>query len=151
MNSSPKILLIEDNEDDAELTQIALKKTKRNDLVYWVKDGAEALDFLLGRGSYKEKHWRSDLKLIFLDLKLPKQNGFEVLEVLKYTVNNFVIPICVLTSSNVESDIERAYLLGANSYIVKPIDFKEHLESVNKAVNFWLRYADQQNHLAAVS
>lgn len=151
MNSSPKILLIEDNEDDAELTQIALKKTKRNDLVYWVKDGAEALDFLLGRGSYKEKHWRSDLKLIFLDLKLPKQNGFEVLKELNYNGSNFEIPICVLTSSNVESDIEKAYRLGANSYIVKPIDFKEHVHSVNKAVNFWLRYGEAQNLLAAVS
>lgn len=151
MNSSPKILLIEDNEDDAELTKIALRKTKRNDLVFWVKDGAEALDFLLGRGAYEAKHWRSDLKLIFLDLKLPKQNGFEVLEVLKYTGGNFNTPICVLTSSNVESDIEKAYKLGANSYIVKPIDFKEHLESVNKAVNFWLRHADEQEHLAAVT
>lgn len=151
MTSSPKILLIEDNEDDAELTQIALKKTKRDDLVYWVKDGAEALDFLLGRGNYEENHWRSNLKLIFLDLKLPKQNGFEVLEVLKYTGNNFEIPICVLTSSNVESDIEKAYRLGANSYIVKPIDFTEHVQSVNKAVNFWLRNNEEQNFLTLVS
>jgi len=151
MTSSPKILLIEDNEDDAELTKIALKRTNRQDLVYWVKDGAEALDFLLGRGTYEVEHWRSDLQLIFLDLKLPKQNGFEVLEVLKHTGSKFNIPICVLTSSNVESDIEKAYQLGANSYIVKPIDFKEHLESVNKAVNFWLRHADEENPLATVS
>lgn len=145
MNTSPKILLIEDNEDDAELTSIALAKAGRKELMHWVKDGAEALDLLLGRNNYTEDHWRKNLTIVFLDLKLPKQNGFEVLQMLTHMTPPSP-PICVLTSSNVESDIEKAYALGANSYIVKPIDFKEHINSVNKAVDFWFWYADY--HLA---
>ncbi len=143
MKTSPKILLIEDNEDDAELTSIALRKAGRKDLMHWVKDGVEALDLLLGRKNYVEDHWRKDLNVVFLDLKLPKQNGFEVLQLLRETKTS-TPPICVLTSSNVEGDIEKAYALGANSYIVKPIDFKEHINAVNKAVDFWFRYAENQ-------
>jgi two-component system response regulator len=144
MNTSPKILLIEDNEDDAELTSIALAKAGRKELMHWVKDGVEALDLLLGRNNYTEDHWRANLAIVFLDLKLPKQNGFEVLQLLNNN-NTAVPPICVLTSSNVESDIDKAYALGANSYIVKPIDFKEHISSVNKAVDFWFRYAENNS------
>lgn len=131
-----EIALIEDNANDAELTALALKKSGMDLKIHTFRDGAEALTALVNDAG----ELASDLfglQMIFLDLKLPKLNGFQVLEHLRELPAFDVIPVVVLTSSAVESDIRKAYALGANSYIVKPIDYKEHSTTIARAARYW--------------
>jgi CheY-like chemotaxis protein len=125
--------LIEDNLSDIELTKIALRKAAIDTPVAVFLDGAEALSQLAD----EEATGKFNLKMLFLDLKLPKINGFEVLERLRSKPHFVSIPIIILTSSAVESDVQRAYELGANSYIVKPINYLEHANAVTLAVRYW--------------
>jgi len=125
------ILLVEDNANDAELTLRALKQRNLANQVRVCRDGAEAMDFFSnGAGPIP--------KVVLLDLKLPKVDGLEVLRRLKGEARTRAIPIVVLTSSREEPDIERAYALGANSYIVKPVDFEAFARAVSDVGLYWL-------------
>lgn len=133
-----EILLVEDNPDDAELTLMALKKNHVANRIMHVKDGAEALDFLLATGAYEGKDIPRHLKIILLDLKLPKVDGLEVLQMIKSDERTKVIPVVVLTSSKVEKDITKCYQLGANGYIVKPVGFDNFTKAIVGLGMFWL-------------
>ncbi len=117
------ILLVEDNPHDAELTIRALKKRNLTNQLHLAEDGAEALDFLFCQGNYFGRRIDHPPKVILLDLKLPKVHGLEVLRILKADDRTRSIPVVVVTSSREDPDIQTAYALGANSYIVKPVDF----------------------------
>jgi two-component system, response regulator len=126
-----EILLVEDNANDAELTLRALKQRNLANRVHVCRDGAEALEFFSnGAGPVP--------KVVLLDLKLPKVDGLEVLQRLKQDNRTKTIPVVVLTSSREEPDIERAYALGANSYIVKPVDFEAFARAVSDVGLYWL-------------
>lgn len=131
-----EILLAEDNPADAEMTMRALKKRKLANRLVWVKDGAEALDYLFCRGAYAGRA-AGNPKVILLDLKMPKLDGIEVLRRIKETDQTRPIPVVMLTSSKEESDIVRSYELGVNSYIVKPVDFDKFVEEVSKLGVYW--------------
>jgi two-component system, response regulator len=132
------ILLVEDNPADVELTLRAFRKNNIANPLHVVGDGEEALDFLFGRGRYANKNLCTKLKLVLLDLKLPKLSGLEVLERIKADAELKKIPVVVLSSSQEEPDIRRSYELGANSYIVKPVDFEKFIEAVSHLGLYWL-------------
>lgn len=133
-----EILIVEDNIDDAALTTRVLKKHNIANNLFHVKDGAEALDFIFCKGIYSAKNVTDKLKLILLDLKMPKVNGLEVLEKLKSDNKARIIPVVILTSSQEDPDIKRCYELGANSYIVKPVNFDDFIKSVGDLGLYWL-------------
>lgn len=133
-----EILLVEDNPDDAELALNALKKKNLANHVKWVEDGEQAINYLFANGEYAGRDLSKKPKLILLDLKLPKVDGMEVLQKLKSDEKTRTIPVVVLTSSREESDVIRSYKLGVNSYIVKPVDFKQFSESVAELGLYWL-------------
>lgn len=138
MNQGLKsIILVEDNENDAELTLLALKKVDMHQNVLHLKDGAEAIEYFESKTAQDRAELYA-IKCIFLDLKLPKLSGFQVLEKLRGDASLNSIPIAVLSSSGVESDIQRAYDLGANSYIIKPINFSEHAQAIRDAAQYWM-------------
>src|SRR6266480_2050126 len=129
--SGVEILLVEVNPSDAELTLRALKQRNLANRVFLCKDCAEALDFFENGASPVPR-------VVLLDLKLPKVDGLEVLQRLKHNPRTKSIPIVVLTSSREEPDIEKAYTLGANSYIVKPVDFEAFARAVSDVGLYWL-------------
>jgi two-component system, response regulator len=136
-NSEPiEILLVEDNDYDAELTLRALKQNHLSNHIRRLTDGQEVLDFLFPPGSSSEE-WTKP-KLILLDLKLPMISGLEVLKIIKHDPRTRIIPVVVLTSSTEERDIIESYQLGVNSYIVKPVEFDSFMESVHKLGLYWL-------------
>ncbi len=132
-----EILLVEDSARDAELTMRALSKGGLVNRMLWVKDGAQALDYLFRRGDYAG---RSDAhpRLVLLDLKMPRVDGIEVLKAVKADERTRRIPVVVMTSSQEESDVARSYQLGVNSYVVKPLDFASVAEVVRQAGYYWL-------------
>ena len=132
------ILLVEDNPQDAELTTRALKKHNLANRLITVEDGAEALDFLLCRGKYATRDVGHPPKVVLLDLKLPKVSGLEVLRALKQDEKTRAIPVVIVTSSREDPDIKTAYALGANSYVVKPVDFDAFAEAVSSLGLYWL-------------
>lgn len=134
---SVEILLVEDNASDAELTIRALRKKNMANHLVWLKDGAEALDFLFCTGSY-EGRLNSKPKLILLDLKMPKVDGIEVLRRVKADERLKAIPAVIMTSSHEDRDIVESYQLGVNSYLVKPVDFEQFLDVVSRAGLYWL-------------
>ena len=132
------ILLIEDNPDDEALTQRALEKNNiKNDVVV-VHDGAEALDYLFGTGSYAGRDLTVMPEVTLLDLKLPKVDGLEVLRQLRANELTRLLPVVILTSSNEEQDRVNGYGLGANSYVRKPIDFGQFMDAVRELGLYWL-------------
>ena len=133
-----EILLVEDNPNDAELTLRALKKQKLANPVHVAEDGEEALDFIFCRGKYAERNPSIPLKVILLDLKLPKINGLEVLRELKSDDRTKKLPVVIITSSREDPDIKAAYELGANSYVVKPVDFPSFLDAMSQIGMYWL-------------
>ena len=133
-----EILLIEDNPIDAELTMRSLKKANFVNKLYWVKDGQEGLDFLYRTDAYAARADDDHPKLILLDLKMPKVNGIEVLQRIKSDERLRSIPVVVMTSSNEQSDITESYRLGANGYVVKPVEFGAFAETIAKIGMFWL-------------
>jgi len=133
-----EILLVEDNLDDAKLTLRALNKHNLANKVYHVKDGEEALDFLFGRKDYQKIAPNDMPKVVFLDLKLPKVSGLEVLKAMKEDESTKVIPVVVLTSSKEDQDLITSYKLGVNSYIVKPVDFEKFVSTVSQLGLYWL-------------
>lgn len=133
-----EILLVEDNMNDAELTIRALRKGNVTNKLIHLKNGAEALEFLFGTGKFEGRDISDKPKVILLDLKMPKIDGLEVLAQIKANKLTKAIPVVVLTSSNEHPDIERAYSLGANSYIVKPVEFDEFAKAVTDLGFYWL-------------
>jgi two-component system response regulator len=133
-----EILLVEDNPADVELTLRALKKHNLANQVKVVSDGAQALDYLFGSGDYEGKNSQPPPKVVFLDLKLPKVDGREVLRRMKADAKTRMIPVVVLTSSQEERDIAESYKLGVNSYVVKPLDFNKFVEAVSELGLYWV-------------
>jgi two-component system response regulator len=133
-----EILLVEDNPNDVELTLRALKKRNLANKVHVVRDGAEALEFIFGTGTYAERDINHIPKVILLDLKLPKVDGLEVLRRVKSDERTKIIPVVVLTSSKEERDMVESYKLGANSYITKPVDFDKFAQTVSEMGFYWL-------------
>jgi two-component system, response regulator len=137
-NFELEIILVEDNPDDAALAIRALKKQNLANKLVHLTDGAEALDFMYGRGAYSGRNVDTTPRVILLDLKMPKVNGIEVLEKLKSDPAMKDIPIVVLTSSAEDPDIKKCYDLGANSYIVKPVDFDNFAKTVVDLGMYWI-------------
>jgi two-component system response regulator len=131
------ILLVEDSPADAELAMRALRKGKLANHITWVKDGAEALEFIFRTGAYAGRPDRNP-KLILLDLKLPKVDGIEVLKQVKANERTRVIPVVMVTSSAEGRDVIESYKLGVNSYLVKPVEFEQFSETVAKAGLYWM-------------
>ena len=138
MNDELEILLVEDNARDLELTMRALSKHKLANRVTAVRDGAEALDFVFARGSYAHRSVDNTPTVIFLDLKLPKVDGIDVLREIKADPRTRSIPVVVVTSSAEEKDVVETYRLGVNSYVVKPIDFDSFIKTVADLGFYWL-------------
>ncbi|MBA2659079.1 MAG: response regulator [Nitrosospira sp.] len=132
-----EILLVEDNSSDAELTVRALKKSNLANHLIWLKDGAEALDFLFCKESHAGR-LSGQPKLIMLDLKMPKIDGIEVLRRVKGDEHLKTIPIVVMTSSREEKDIVESYKLGVNSYVVKPVDFQQFHDAISSTGLYWM-------------
>ncbi len=133
-----QILLVEDNESDAILTKRALNKVNlANNLVH-LRDGAEALDYIFARGEYAERNPKEVPRVIFLDLKMPKVDGLEVLKEIKSDERTKIIPVVVMTSSQEESDLIASFKLGVNSYVVKPVDFGKFSETIVQLGLYWM-------------
>lgn len=132
------ILLVEDNPRDAELIVRALKKKHLANNLHIVEDGVEALDFLFARGRYDGRRREDMPKVILLDLKLPRVSGLEVLQTLKSDGRMRAIPVVIVTSSAEDPDVETAYKLGANSYVIKPVQFEMFIEAMSRLGDYWL-------------
>ncbi len=133
-----EILLVEDNPHDLELTMRALKKGNLANSITAVRDGAEALDFVFGRGQYAGRNPLGGPRVIFLDLKLPKVDGIDVLRAVKSDERTKKIPIVIITSSAEERDRVESYQLGVNSYVVKPIEFDAFMKTITDLGFYWL-------------
>ena len=133
-----EILLVEDSSLDAEMTLRALEKRHLANKVFHVKDGEEALEFLLGTGQYANRADCQHPKVVLLDLKLPKMDGFEVLRAIRSNDRTKSIPVVVLTSSHEQKDVVESYKLGVNSYIVKPVQFENFSEAVAEVGCYWV-------------
>jgi two-component system response regulator len=132
-----EILLVEDNLDDATLAIRALKKHNLANKLVHLKDGVEALDFIYGTGTYADRNISHTPKVILLDLKMPKISGMEVLQKVKSDPATKSIPVVILTSSAENPDIKKCYELGANSYIVKPVEFENFTQTLSELGMYW--------------
>ena len=135
---SLEILLVEDNPNDVELARHAFRQNNLANSFEVVRDGAEALELLFCTGAYADRDIRQGPRVVLLDLKLPKVDGIEVLRRLKSDPRTQSIPVVMLTSSREERDIVESYQLGVNSYIVKPVDFTQFIDSVRQLGFYWL-------------
>jgi two-component system response regulator len=133
-----EILFAEDSTADAMLTIRALKKSGFANKLHHVKDGAEAIDFLYCQGDYASRNANEKPKLILLDLKMPKVSGMEVLEKIKSDPDLKSIPVAILTSSKEDPDIQKAYALGANSYITKPVESENFFQAIKNLGFYWM-------------
>ncbi|MCE3226090.1 MAG: response regulator [Bacteroidetes bacterium] len=133
-----EIILVEDNPDDAMLTKRAFKTSNLTNNLIHLKNGQEALDFIFDGAEFDGKKFTDHPKVILLDLKMPKINGMEVLEKVKTDVKTKNIPVVILTSSAEDPDIKKCYELGANSYIVKPVEFDKFTKTVVELGLYWL-------------
>jgi CheY-like chemotaxis protein len=131
-----RILLVEDNSHDVELTMVALEECHLANSVDVASDGAEALDYLYSRGAFASRG-REMPVVVLLDLKMPKVDGLEVLRQMKSDPVLKFVPVVMLTSSREERDLVQSYHLGANAYVVKPVDFKQFIDSIKQLGCFW--------------
>ncbi|MFA6277698.1 MAG: response regulator [Pedobacter sp.] len=138
MYNNIEILFVEDSTDDAVLTIRALKKSGFTHKLHHVMDGALAPDFIYCRGIYADRDKKDYPKLILLDVKMPKVSGIQVLETLKSDPALSSIPVVMLTSSNEGPDIEKCFALGANSYIVKPVDSDNFFQAIKEIGLYWM-------------
>jgi two-component system response regulator len=134
--TSSTILLVEDNPSDAELTLDTLHETIPGTPIVWVKDGAQALDYLLGTGEFAQQALPLP-KVVLLDLRLPKVDGLQVLQRMRAEQRTSRVPVVILTSSQEECDISRGYDLGTNAYVVKPVDSDRFVQAVRELGLFW--------------
>ncbi len=133
-----EILIVEDNPDDLEMAVHALRKMNLANHIQVARDGVEALDFVFCRGPHAARKIERGPKVILLDLKLPMVDGLEVLRAVKGDPRTKEIPVVVLTSSKEQNDVIESYQLGVNSYIVKPVDFDQFAQAVQKLGLYWL-------------
>jgi two-component system, response regulator len=143
MPDSIDILLVEDNPDDVELTLLAFRRQNLADKIAVARDGEEALAFVHGTGAFAHRAAAGQPRLILLDLKLPKIDGLDVLRTLKADQRTRRTPVVVLTSSREGRDLQQAYDIGANSYIVKPVEFEKFLDVVRQLGVYWLVFNEQ--------
>jgi two-component system, response regulator len=134
-----KILVVEDNPDDAELTILALEKHHFADHLLWLKSSSLALDFIFQRGVYADRFGQQPPLLILLDLHLPRVDGFELLARIRADPRTQETPVVVLSSSAEEQDVRRSYDLGANGYVTKPLEFDEFAAIIGQIATYWLR------------
>jgi CheY-like chemotaxis protein len=139
-----EILFAEDSADDARLTIRALQKSGLTNKLHHVVDGAEALDFIFCKGVYALRNTDKRPKLVLLDLKMPKVSGMEVLEKVKSDPGTKSIPVVILTSSKEDPDIEKSYALGANSYILKPVESDNFFQAIKELGLYWMVVNQQQ-------
>jgi len=132
------ILLVEDSSTDVDLTLHVLRQSTLANRTYVARDGEEALEYLFGRGASSDRGPGCPVKLILMDLKLPKVDGLTVLRAIKNGLHTKVIPVVILTSSREEKDVMNCYDLGANSYVQKPVDFDHFREIVKQLCLYWL-------------
>jgi len=137
-DSEIEILLVEDNEDDARLAIRALRKQNFDSKLLHLCDGVKALDFIFATGTFEGRNILHTPKVVLLDLKMPKVNGLEVLERIKSDPRTKIVPVVILTSSSEDPDIRRAYELGANSYIVKPVEFDNFVKAISELGLYWM-------------
>jgi CheY-like chemotaxis protein len=138
MPQDVEILLVDDNDSDVELTVRALRRQNLADHIHVAHDGEEALDFLFCRGSYADRSFGNPPKVVFLDLKMPKVDGIEVLRSIRSDPRTRAIPVAILTSSKEQRDIVEGYKLGVNAYVQKPVDFDDFRSVIEQAGMFWL-------------
>jgi two-component system, response regulator len=136
MNTLKRILLAEDNAKDVELTLEALAEYNLANEVIVARDGAEALDYLYGRGKFAESGGGTPA-VVLLDLKMPRVDGLEVLRQMKSDPQLRSVPVVMVTSSREEQDLVKSYELGVNAYVVKPVDFQKFVESIKQIGFFW--------------
>lgn len=138
-HNSVEILLVEDNLSDAELTIRELKKNHLANNLYHAHDGEEAVDFIFGTGKFEDtRNVAFSPKVVLLDIKMPKMNGIDVLKLIKSNELTKKIPVVILTSSKEDPDIKACYSLGANSYIVKPVNFQNFVQAIRDLGFYWL-------------
>jgi CheY-like chemotaxis protein len=135
------VLLVEDNLDHADIINTILKEQAMSVKVHYVSDGEMALDYIFRRNAYSAPEKSPTPKIILLDLRISKIDGFDVLRAIKNSETHRAIPVVVLTSSESRSDIDTAYKLLANSYLVKPVDFGDFSEMLNSLVSYWLKWS----------
>ncbi|MEW6689188.1 MAG: response regulator [Pseudomonadota bacterium] len=133
-----QVLLVEDNPTDAELCMAALGEYRLGNRLEWVKDGAQALEFLFGEGAYAERGTNHQPRVVLLDLRLPKVDGLEVLRQIKGDERTKWIPVVVVTSSKEDRDLVDSYKLGVNSYVQKPVQFEAFAKEIAKVGMYWL-------------
>jgi len=133
-----EILIVEDNQDDLDMTLRALSKANLANHIHTARDGAEALDFIFCQGTCAGRKFDNPPKLVLLDLKLPKVDGMEVLQKMKSDPRTKTIPVVILTSSKEQKDVIDSYHLGVNSYIVKPVNFEGFAVAVKELGMYWL-------------
>jgi CheY-like chemotaxis protein len=138
-----QMLLAEDSPSDADLILASMAKDGYAGAIHVVHDGVEALDFVFGRGDYADRDQEPRLRVIVLDVKLPKVDGFGVLREIKRNERTRSIPVVMLTSSNIDSEVARGYELGANSYVQKPVDFERFRWAVRHLGLYWMTLNEQ--------
>jgi len=138
MPATVDILLVEDDPDDAELALSALSRSGYAGHVYHVGDGVAAIDFICGEGLHAGRDVTRQPRMVLLDLKLPKLDGFDVLERIRSFAATRRLPVVILTSSNEERDRSQGYDLGANGYVVKPLDFDEYNAALAAISHYWI-------------
>lgn len=138
MRGLKTILVVEDSQEDAYILRRAFLESGCDAQLLFAKDGQEAIDYLAGEGEFRDRKVYPLPRLMFLDLKMPKVNGFDVLDWLQSQPKLKTVPVIVLTSSNQDKDVDRAYGLGANSYLVKPTSYDDYVEIAGKVDGYWL-------------
>lgn len=138
MSESLEILLVEDNPEDIELTLRAFKRHNLSNRIQVCRDGVEALEYIFGTGAHAGRNVANVPKVVLLDLKLPRVSGIEVLQRIKADPRTQRVPVVVLTSSKEDRDLIDTYRLGVNSYIVKPVDFEQFTDAVQRIGLYWL-------------
>lgn len=138
MIQSYDIILAEDNTSDAELAIRALRKVSVSGRMLHVEDGAELLEYIFANGRYDGRNMSEKPRLIIMDLKMPKVSGLEALQQIKSNAATRNIPVVMLTSSQEENDICAGYGSGANSYVVKPLEYDDYIKAVSDIGNYWL-------------
>jgi CheY-like chemotaxis protein len=138
MTQEVEILLVDDNASDVELTVRALRRHRLANNIHIAEDGQQALDFVFCRGAHSQRSFATPPKVIFLDLKMPKVDGIDVLRAIRGDGRTKLIPVVILTSSKEQRDIVEGYKLGVNAYIQKPVDFEEFRRVIEQIGLFWL-------------